>query len=435
MSGVVCVRFPAALCVVVAVILAAAGCSRPVPVEEVTVADPSAVDDLPEVHPGGGDWPWWRGPSGTARSVEMTAPITWSDSTNIVWNIEIPGRGHASPIVWGDRVFATTADENEQTQSLMCYDRSSGSQLWQTVVHQGGFMHKHEKNSHASATPACDGERVYTVFMVQDAIWVTAVDLDGNVVWQSEVAPFRSLHGYGSSPVLYKSLVIVAGDNPGGGFLAAVHRQTGKTIWLASRGNDASFGTPAIAHVAGRDQLLLSGQNRLTSYDPRNGRELWSVKGPATTTANTVAWNDQLVFASGGYPQSEILAARGDGSGKIEWQKNLKAYVPSPLLVDNRLFVVHDNGVARCFDAQTGAEIWTHRLGGDFSASPVLAAGHIYVPNEAGTMFVFKASDDFELVAENRLAEGGFASPVFSRGELILRTSQYLYCIGAGTGE
>jgi outer membrane protein assembly factor BamB len=354
--------------------------------------------------------------------------VEWSSTKNVLWRTDVPGSGHATPIVCGERVFVATSDTSQETMSLLCFARATGKQLWQRELHRGGFARIHQKNSHASPTPACDGQRVFTVFTVQNALRVSAVDLDGAIIWQAEAGPFDSLHGYGSSPVLFESLVIVSGDNRGPGYLAALHRETGEIVWRVQRGNQPSFSTPIIANVGGRNQLLLSGQDQVTSYDPATGELLWKTEGPASTTANTMAWNDEFVFASGGYPQDGIMAIRPD-SGEVAWKNDERDYVPSPLVLGDRLLVVQDRGVAICFDAKTGKSLWKQRLGGNFSASPTLAGEYVYVPDEDGKMIVFKVTPKFEKIAENDLGDGGFASPVICGGQLFLRTSRSLYCI------
>jgi outer membrane protein assembly factor BamB len=355
--------------------------------------------------------------------------VTWSETENVIWEAEVPGRGHASPCIWGDAIYLATADEDHQTQSLLCYDRETGEARWSREIHRGEFMHAHSKNSQASPTPACDGERVFTAFLSQGGLWVTAVDREGKIVWQTQAGPFSSQHGYGSSPAIYKSLVIVSGDNLGQGYVTAIHRESGEIAWRTPRDNGPSYGTPVLALTGGREQLLLSGQEKVRSYNPATGEENWTSPGPAEVTASTIAWNDELIFAGGGYPETAVMAIRADGS-EVVWQKDFKAYVPSPLATGDRLFVVQDTGVARCLHAKTGEEIWTKRLGGDFTASPVLAADIIFVPDEDGLMHVFKAADRFEQLAKNDLDDGGFASPVICGGRLYLRTLRHLYCIG-----
>ena len=210
----------------------------------------------------------------TAAPTAPRHPLPGAKARTVVWQADVPGRGHATPSIWGEQVFVATADEGQQTKSLLCYDRPSGALVWNREIHRSGFMHIHSKNSQASATPACDGRHVYCAFMVNEGIWLNAVDLAGQIAWQQKAGDFRSKHGYGSSPLIYKSLVIVAADNDGGGFLAALHSESGKIAWKIPRERSASFGTPVLANVAGREQLLLSGQSSVISYNPVTGEEL-----------------------------------------------------------------------------------------------------------------------------------------------------------------
>jgi outer membrane protein assembly factor BamB len=405
-----------------------AGAPRDLSVNAIAPRDAAMAADLPPVQVSNNDWPWWRGPQRNNHASGPLPPVTWSQKQNVLWKTEVPGRGHASPCIWGDAIFIATADESEETQSLECYDRDTGRRRWSREVHRGGFLNAHSKNSQASATPACDGERVFVAFLSQDALWVTGVDVEGKIVWQTKAGPFSSQHGYGSSPVIYESLVIVSGDHQGEGYVTALHRKTGDIVWRVVRGREPSYGTPVVASTGGREQLLLSGQSLVESYDPATGKQLWSSPGPAQITANTLAWNADLVFAGGGYPENSVMAIRADGS-KVAWQTDFKAYVPSPLAVGDRLFVIQDNGVARCLNAMTGDEVWTKRLGGDFTASPVLAGDTIFVPNEAGVTYVFKAADRYQEIARNDLEEDCYASPVICGGRLYQRTSGHLYCI------
>ncbi len=385
-----------------------------------------------------GDWPWWRGPAldGIARA---SAPTKWSATENVAWVADVPGRGHSSPVVCGEHVFLTSADEQAGTQSLVAFARKSGKKLWVTAAHQQTLPKKHPKNSHASATLACDGERVYAAFVSGGALHVTAVRLNGAIDWQRPVGTFRSEHGYACSPVLYKSLVIVNGDSLQGSFLAALERRTGEVAWKIDRpsiGRHGNYATPVVAYVSGKDQLLLHGMSETTSYDPATGKQFWRCDGPAEVAACTPAASDSLVFSSAGFPEKELLAIRADGTGDVTqthvvWRtKQGVTYVPSPLYHEGRLYIVNDGGVATCFDAKTGKQIWQERLGGAFSSSPVLAGNKIYIANEAGKLYVLKASPQFEALATNDLADGGFATPAVAGGQIFIRTNTKLYCIG-----
>lgn len=398
---------------------------------------PAAEPALPEV--GRDDWPWWRGPTLDNKSRDTHAPMKWSRTENIVWKTPVPGRGHSSPVLWGDRVFLTTADEAAQTQRALAFDRKTGKPLWNVAVHTGGFEKKHEKNSHASATPACDGQRVYSAFVNSSAVYVTATDLEGKVVWQQKAGPYESQHGYGSSPVLYKQTVIVLADSMKGSFLAALDRATGKVVWCSDRpvtGRNGSYATPIVANLAGRPQLVVQGTRVTTSYDPDTGKELWTCFGPAEVTGCTPAYDAKHVFATGGFPEKEILAIRADGAGDVTkshvaWRsKKGVTYVPSPLYHDGRLYVVNDGGVATCFYASTGEEVWSERLEGAFTSSPVLVGDLLYVTNEQGKTYVLKAGPKFERMAGIDLGEGVLSTPAVAGGRIYLRTTETLYCIG-----
>lgn len=443
--------------------LLACACGKPVPTTNagpattpVIATDPTSgasplLAMLPQTDEN--DWPWWRGPGLDNRAVEQDVPLTWSDvqqkedgetegeAENIVWKSAISGRGLSSPSLWGEQIFLTTADEEQGTVHLLCYDRISGNLRWDRMLHEGGLLTTHTKNSQASQTPACDGSMVYVPHVVkhdgQSGVWVSAVDLAGEIVWQTKAGDFTSLHGYGASPVLYGSLVIVAGDNGKSGFLAAIERSSGKVRWRVDRKKDYSFATPTVAHVAGRDQLLLHGTLMVVSYDPQTGEEMWRCNGLSVSAANTMVADNERVYASGGWPEKVLLAIRADGSGDVtethvEWKTDRTkiCYVPSMLLHDGLLYGINDDGIGHCYEAATGDVVWKERVPGNFSASPTLVGDRLYIPNEAGKMYVLKAGREFEILAENDLGDGGFATPVIVGGRIYLRTDHHLYCIG-----
>jgi outer membrane protein assembly factor BamB len=384
-----------------------------------------------------GDWPWWRGIDRDNHAKGPVPPTTWTKEENIVWKANVPGRGHATPILWDDQVFVVTADEQSQEQFLIAFDRATGEQRWQTKLHQGDWPQVHSKNSQASSTPACDGHAVFTAVARAEAIWISAIDLKGNILWQKEAGPFEAEFGYGSSPVIYGSYLIVQSDNKNGGFVAALDRATGTVVWRVRRARNDSYGTPVVAHVAGREQLLTSGQGVVISYDPATGNELWRCDGPSEATANTMAFRDDVVFASGGYSDTFVMAIRADGSGDVTsthvvWKEQFKMYVPSALVIEDRLLIMGDNGVGVCYSVADGSQLWKERIAGAFSASPVLVDDIVYVPDEKGVVHVFKAlAEKREKIAQNDLEDGGMASPVISEGRIYLRTAHSLYCIGA----
>lgn len=396
-----------------------------------------AVDDRLPVD--AADWPWWRGPqrNGVAHS-QQNPPTEWSATKNVAWKSAVSGRGHSSPTVVGNRVFLATADETEQTQSVVCYDRESGRQLWQTAVHRGGLMIKNQKSSAASATVACDGQRAYINFANEGAVLVTALDLDGKQQWQTRIADYKIHQGYGASPALYQSLVIAVADSHAGGVVAALDRQTGAVKWKHDRPQEPNYPSPIILNVHGRDQLLLTGCNMISSFDPASGKTLWETKGSTTECVTSTVTDGQRVFSSGGYPKNHLAAVLADGSGKIAWETKDRVYVPSLLARQGHLFGVLDAGVAACWKSDTGKEQWKKRLGGEFSASPVLVGDLVYAPNDSGDTFVFRANpQEFEQVAVNTLGVQAMSSMTICGSRIYVRVAEEtdgqrhetLYCL------
>lgn len=411
------------------------------PLPAATAAPERGIGDFPQLNPAG-DWPWWRGGSRSGVApADAAPPVRFGETENVAWRAAVPGRGHASPTVVGDRVYLATADEAEQVQSVVAFARADGKQLWKTDVSRGGFPRAiHSKNTHATPTVACDGERLFVVFFHHETAQATALDFDGKQLWQVTVGPFnpqRYEYGYAPSPVLFKQTVIVTSEYDGDSFLAALDRATGREVWRVQRPNNISFSTPVVAHVAGRDQLLLSGADAVSSYDPNTGELLWSTPATTAATCGTLVWDGDLVFASGGYPKSETCAVQADGSGTVVWKNNQKCYEQSMITVGGYLYALTDAGVMFCFRNTDGHEMWRERLRGPVSSSPVFAGGHIYWANEAGTYYVFRPNHErFELVAENRPGADAFASPAVNGKQLFLRTStttdgrrqEWLYC-------
>jgi len=398
-------------------------------------------DDLPAVKPGPNDWPWWRGPTQNGKAApSQKPPVKWSENENVVWKTRIPGRGHGSPTVWGNRIFLVTADDKTKEQFALCYAVDTGKQLWKRKIHSGNFVKQHPKNSQASGSPACDGERVFVCFANDNAVWMTALDLDGSKVWQERLGDFKSVHGYVGSPAVYKSLVIMNGETLADRFVTARHRKTGKEIWRARREKVLhSFSSPSIGRCCGRDQLVLVGPKMVESYDPMTGQRLWGCDGPSDVGATTATIGENMVYATGGYPKRALLAIRGDGSGNVTdshlaWRIDRDTgYVTSILLHDGLLYMVFDNrALLRVIEAESGKEVYQQKMSAkaECSSSPMLANGNIYLADEKGVLTVFKPGRTFEKVAVNDLRDGGFASPVFVNNRIYLRTSHNLYCIG-----
>ncbi len=387
------------------------------------------------------DWPWWRGlqRNGIAAS-DQDLPLTWSESENVLWQSDVPGRGHGSPIVVGDQVVLATADEEKEIQSVLCFHRKNGDLLWKTDVHKGGLEKGgNKKASQASTTLACDGERFFVNFLNGDAVHTTALSRAGDQLWQTKISDYVVHQGYGSSPTIYRDLVIVSADNKSGGALCAMNRATGDIVWRVERPEKPNYPSPIILTAGGREQLFLVGCDLIVSFDPLTGEKLWEVEGATTECVTSTVTDGARIFTSGGYPKNHVSAVEADGSKEITWENTVRVYVPSMLVHDGYLYGVADAGIANCWDSATGNEMWKGRLGGTFSSSPVLVGDRIYVTNEVGKTFVFKADPKaFELVAENELAGEVFATPAICSSRIYMRVGrsvagrrqEVLYCIG-----
>ncbi len=374
------------------------------------------------------DWPWWRGYNRDGiASANQTPPLRWSRDENILWSTKIAGRGHGSVTVLGDRVFVATADHDRGVQLVLALDRASGKPIWQSVVHEGGLETKSErepnkKASLASSTIATDGDRLYINFLNDDAVWTTALDLNGDRVWQRKVTDYVVHQGYGSSPTIYRNLVIVSADNKGGGAVTAFARETGDVIWHRERPKKPNYSSPVILHAAGRDQLILTGCDLVTSLDPLTGEEFWEIEGATTECVTTAATDGKHIFTSGGYPKNHISAVVADGSGEVAWENNTRAYVPSMLQRNGYLFLVLDGGVATCLRCDSGEQMWKSRLGGTFSSSPVAVGDLIYATSEEGETHIFEANtSEFVSVGMNKLGESVFATPTICGSRIYAR--------------
>jgi len=390
------------------------------------------------------NWPVWRGPRLDGTSVEKNVPVHWSGSgatgpSNLLWKTELPGNGHASPIVWQNRVFTVAVLPDEEARVLLCFDRDNGKRLWQATVVRSSLERKHSLNSHASSTPATDGSQIYVAFLDRQEMVVAAYDFEGRQKWLVRPGGFTSMHGFCSSPILFEEKIIVNGDHDGDSYLVALDRRTGKTLWKVPRENKTrSYCVPLIRELSGRTQMILSGDKCVASYDPRNGRRHWLIDGPTEQFVASVVYNEGagLLFVTGGYPEHHILAVKPDGTGnitgtdKIVWRTNRGvSYVPSPISEGDYFLVVSDSGVAHCFEAKSGKIAWQERMG-EHHASLVSADGLVYFLNDNGVTHVVRPGPAYDLVARNELGERTFASPAISDGRLLLRGDHHLFCIG-----
>ncbi len=413
------------------VLIALSGCQKKTPVKQVSIEQSSVSFSEKDLSHLKSEWPGWRGPDQSGVSGEADTPTHWSETENVKWRVDVPGRGNASPVIVNNRIYLATADDTAQKQSVVAFDVADGRQLWSTTVSEGGFPSSgqmHPKSTHANGTVLCDGTRVITAFLHHDKITAYALNAEtGEVIWSQELGAFNSKFGYAPSPVLYNSFVIIACDNQGGGYLCALDAESGELAWRVERPLASTYSSPRIANVDEKDQLLISGGEKIISYDPRTGKENWQTPGTAEATCGTVVVAKDLIIASGGYPQSQTIAL--DSAGQKQWEVKTKLYEPSLITVGDALFGITDKGIAYCWDIATGAERWKERLGGNFSASPVAVGDTIYVSNLEGQTFVFKAdSSSFQQISVNRLGTDCYASPAVYDGDIYLR-------IGTGNGQ
>ena len=395
------------------------------------------------------NWPQFRGPTAQGLSTEKQAPLNWSATDNVAWKTPIPGESWSSPIVWKDRVFLTTATEAGSHCHVLSLDRRTGKVLWDKEVFQIVPRKKETRNSYATPTPATDGKRVYVSF--GDGSFA-ALDFAGSVVWTNRQYPFYSQHGLGSSPILHKDLLIMSHDASSDGedkkvgwqkpwdrsFLVALNTKTGAEVWKSGRGlSRISHGAPVLWQHDGKTELVTEAGDVVQGFDIRTGKRLWSNEVLGEGKVPSTVIGDGLVFTSGGWGGKESMKAfrlGGEGDQKetrLVWeQKKGQPKVPSLLFLNSRLYAITDGGVASCFKAATGDIVWQERVGGNFSASPVSAAGRIYLVGDNGDTTVIAAGDEFKVLARNPLGERVQASPAISQGQFFIRTERHLYCFG-----
>lgn len=403
------------------------------------------------------NWPQFRGPGSRGLSSETGLPLKWTATSNVAWKAPLPGPGHSSPIVWGNRIFLTAfrpapGGTGGVFRSLMgliargvsvsgqlfvlCLDRATGKALWEREVPLEVIEEVHPTNSPASPTPVTDGQRVYVYF---GSYGLLAYDFDGRKIWERRLGPFPNEWGSASSPILYGNMLILNCDTDAEDFLLAVDKATGKTIWQTPRNATRAWPVPVIWNAGGRDQIVVSGSERVTAYDPSNGREIWTVDGLSTWVSPTpVAAHGLLFVAANGPGGNIIMAIRPGGRGNITsthvaWRHERAApYIPSPIVVGDYLFVVKDGGIMTCLNARTGELAWQQRLParGSYYASPVAAEGRLYVISEDGEVTVVAAKPTFEVIATSSMGERTMASPALSSGQIFIRTDNALWAIG-----
>ena len=422
------------------------------------------------------DWPSFRGPGASGVSDGQNLPVRWDAQrrVNVLWKTELHGLAHSSPVVWGDRVFLTTAvsskpgatfkpglygegtasdDLSAHQWKVICLERATGKVLWERTAYQGVPKEKrHIKSTYANATPATDG-RVVVAFFGSQGLY--AYSLAGDLLWKRDLGRFdvgaydapEFEWGTASSPILYKDLVIVQCDQQKGSFITALDAKTGATVWRTERNELPSWGTPAIFPTKARAELVTNGSNFIRGYDPASGKELWRLGGSSKITAPTpVASDDLIIVASGRRPEAPIFAIRAGANGDITlpsgqsssqwvaWSKGQRGpYMPTPLIYGDYVYILGNAGIFDCYALADGQEIYRQRIpdaGSGFSASPVESDGKIYLSGEDGEIVVVKAGPKFELLARNDMADPVMATPAISGGMMIIRSQHYVWAIG-----
>lgn len=385
-----------------------------------------------ELLPAADSWPQFRGPGGQGHSSATGVPTTWSETENVRWKVPVSGRGWSSPVVQGTQIWLTSSFEQQGSLRALCYDRESGE-----LVHNVEIFRKEDlgriasKNTHASPTPVIDGKHVFVHFGSHGTACLTT---DGQIVWRKRLE-YDHRHGPGGSPIVWNDLLIVVCDGPDVQYTVALDKATGEVRWKADQDGEQAYSTPIVIKVNGVQQLLTSQGEALIAYAPADGAELWRCRhGGHSVVPRPVAGNGLVYFCTG-YWTPSLLAVRPDGMGDItdsHVEFSVRRGVPhnpSPLLIEERLYLVSDQGVLSCINANDGTEIWRQRLGGSFSASPTVVGGNLYLFNEAGSAYVVKHDDTFQLVAENQLDGQTLASPAFVDRALYVRSDTHLYRI------
>jgi outer membrane protein assembly factor BamB len=454
----------------------ASGESESIPERRIAHVVAEPLPGLPPPAPEAGSWPSFRGARASGVEEGQRLPDTWNPTTgeNILWQTRIPGLGHSSPVVWGHRVFVTSAvssrgqatfkpglygdgdasdDRSPHRFVLYAIDKRTGRIEWERVAFEGPPVDtRHIKSTYASATPATDGRTVVASFGSQG---IHAYDVNGTFRWKVDLGHVKlgayDIPSYewgpASSPILFEDLVILQVDTHLDSFLLALDATTGAVRWKTDRDELPSWGTPTVARTAGGPELVANGSKYVRGYDPRTGKELWRLGGSSKITAPTPIFSDGLfVVASGRAPERPIFVvkpgARGDltlkdgetSNASVAWSRTGRgSYMPTPLAYDGILYVLANNGVFDAYDLKTGTEIYRQRLpyvGSGYSASPVAADGKIYLSSEDGEILVVSTGREFKHLGTNTMGELLMATPALSDGVLLVRATDHLFAIG-----
>ena len=382
-------------------------------------------------------WPRWRGPEGNGHSNESGLPINWS-AKSIIWKAPLKGVGQSSPMIWGDRIFLTSALESGRTRLIICTDRKKGSVLWEKEVWSGTPEASHAQNGWATPSCATDGERVVAFFGKGG---IHCFSVDGKPLWSHDLGVFPGPWGTAASPVIHGDLVIQNCDEAGAGYLIAFNKVDGKQVWKTPRTapERGGWSTPVVIKSGKKDELVVNGERAVTGYDPLSGKQLWSCRSFAGRGDPTVTPGNNLLFVVNGQP-GDIYAVKPGGSGDVTkshmaWHTPRKTGrdQPSPILVGNYLIVASMTGITTCYEASSGKVFWSERLKGTFSSSPIAAGGLVYFQNEGGETTVIEPGPKLKITAINSLGASGEvfrASLSPCGGQIFTRSDRTLYCVG-----
>lgn len=385
-------------------------------------------------------WPRFRGPHATGHSADENVPVKWGPD-DVAWQTELGGIGHSSPCVWDEKIFLTSARKAKDNveRSVLCVDRGTGKIVWQKVASIGKPEVSHQMNGYASATCATDGQRVVAFF---GRGGIHCFDTDGKKLWSRDLGAFPGPWGTAASPIIVGDKVIQNCDAQGESFVTGLDKQTGKPLWKTGRGTmpRGGWSTPLVVEAKGRKELILNGEYGVNGYDPETGKELWFCQGFAGRGTPSPTFGRELLFVISSKP-GDTFAVRPGGDGDVTdtrmvWhtRRNTGRNLSSPILVGKYLLTASMSGTAVCYDAVTGKDLWTERLGSRNTASPMAAGGLIYLQNESGETLVIKPGDKLDIVARNALKPGDGeifrSSLVPSEGQIFCRSGQVLYCIG-----
>lgn len=391
-------------------------------------------------------WPDFRGPQADGTCAAQHLPVTWSETKNIRWKTPIHDVGWSSPVLWGDQVWLTTAPEDGRKAFAVAVDRRSGRVLFDLKIFDvENPQPRHAFNSYASPSPVIEEGRVYVHFGAHGTACLDTAT--GRTLWARQDIACDHFRGPGSSPLLFENLLILTFDGIDVQYLTALDKATGKTIWKTARSTEfgdidgdmrKAYTTPFMIEVAGKKQLISCGAKAAMAYEPRTGKEIWKVRYSGFSNTSRPVAAHGLVYLNTGFGKPELWAVRPNGQGDVTtthvvW-KSLKAIPakPSPVVVGESIFMAADAGMATCLDARSGEVVWQKRLAGQFSASPIVAAGRVYFWSQEGKTTVVAAKREYELLAENTLDDGFMASPAVVGDSLIVRTKKRLLCIEEG---